>query len=181
MGHYRYRNARFDLFVTVVIVEDLSHAARGQTKIGWGVPPRPRHSAPVNDMDIGPKSCVDVRLCLALDNGGEAYVATCRAGGASDPLASIVLPREIVEAAVLMNASLGLELRTDGSVVAFASHTSMQTLARASLAELVNETLRPEFLALEEKPSSLIELEAELKRALASVREFRSRRSIRKD
>jgi len=135
----------------------------------------------VQNVDSRRKHGVDVRLTLALDNGGEAYVATYRSAGTSGVLASVLLPREIVEATVFMNASLGLELRTDGSLVAFASHTSMQTLACASLAELVSETLRPEFLALERRLNALTELESELERALASVREFRSRRSIRND
>lgn len=90
-----------------------------------------------------------------------------------------MLPREVVEATVFINASVGLELRTDGGLVAFASHTSMQTLASASLIELVNETLRPEFVALEETENALTELEAQLARALVAVQELRSRRSIR--
>ncbi len=130
-------------------------------------------------MDRTRKPGVDGRLALTLDGGGKAYVATYRGADTSGPLASIVLPREVVEATVFINASVGLELRTDGSLVAFASHTSMQTLASASLIELVNETLRPEFIALEETPNALTELEAQLERALVSVREFRSQRSIR--
>ncbi|MBZ0209749.1 MAG: hypothetical protein K8F92_08840 [Hyphomicrobium sp.] len=55
----------------------------------------------------------------------------------------------------------------------------MQTLASASLIELVNETLRPEFVALEETENALTELEAQLARALVAVQELRSRRSIR--
>lgn len=130
-------------------------------------------------MDSRLKHGTDGRLTLALDVRGNSYVATYRAANTSGPLASIVLPREIVEAAVFINASVGLELRTDGSLVAFASHKSMQTLACASLIQLVNETLRPEFIALEETPNTLTELEAQLERSLVSVREFRSRRSIR--
>ncbi|KAB2943524.1 MAG: hypothetical protein K8F92_08935 [Hyphomicrobium sp.] len=129
-------------------------------------------------MDRTRKHGVEGRLTLTLDGGGKAYVATYRVADTSGPLASIVLPREVVEAAVFINARIGLELRTDGSLLAFASHTSMQTLACASLSELVDETLRPEFIALEETPNALTELEAQLERALVSVREFRSRRSI---
>lgn len=129
-------------------------------------------------MDRTRKPGVDGRLALTLDGGGKAYVATYRAAETSGPLASIVLPREVVEATVFINASVGLELRTDGRLVAFASHTSMQTLACASLSALVGETLRPEFIALEETPNGLIELEAQLVRALVLVREFRSRRNI---
>jgi hypothetical protein len=92
------------------------------------------------------------------------------------PLVSFALPREIVEAAVFVNASVGLELRTDGNLVAHASHVSMQTLVSTSLIRLVNETLRPQSLALEKASHALIELEAQLARALASVQEFRSRR-----
>lgn len=130
-------------------------------------------------MDRTRKHGIDGRLTLALDGGGKAYVATYRVADTSGPLASIVLPREVVEATVFINASVGLELRTDGSLVALASHTSMQTLASASLIELVDETLRPEFVALEETPNALTELEAQLERALVSVREFLARRSIR--
>lgn len=121
----------------------------------------------------------DGRLTLALDGEGNAYVATYRVANTSRPLASIVLPREVVEATVFINASVGLELQTDGSLVAFASHTSMQTLASVSLIELVNETLRPEFVALEESPTALTELEAQLARALVAVQDFRSRQCIR--
>lgn len=84
-------------------------------------------------MDSRRKHGVDGRLTLALDGGGKAYVATYRVADTAGPLASIALPREVVEATVFINASVGLELRTDGSLVAFASHTSMQTL-RALLA-----------------------------------------------
>jgi hypothetical protein len=115
------------------------------------------------------------RLHLSLDGRGKAYVATYGVADSLGPSASIALPREIVEAAVFINAKLGLELRTDGTLMALASHTSMQTLACASLTQLVNEALRPDLLALEDEPNCLAALEAELERALLSVRASRLR------
>lgn len=119
---------------------------------------------------------IEVQHSLALDGEGSAYVATYRVDDGSAPLASITLPREVVEAAVLSNANIGLELRTDGSLVAFAGCPSMQTLASMSLHELITETLRPDLIALEDTPIALINLESELERALASVKEFRVQR-----
>jgi hypothetical protein len=121
---------------------------------------------------------VEVRPALALDGEGAAYIAAYWMPDASAPLASIVLPREVVASTVLSTAGVTIELRIDGSLVAFAYSPSMQTLASVSLTELVTEALRPELVALEGTPSAPIKLEAELELALALVREFRAQRSI---
>lgn len=124
-------------------------------------------------MDGREEDKVEVQPSLALDGERNAYIATYRVPDGSAPFASITLPREAVEAAVLSNANIGLELRTDGSLVAYAVCPLMQTLASMSLHELVTETLRPDLIALEDLPSALIDLESELERALAFVQEFR--------
>lgn len=122
------------------------------------------------------KNGIEVQPALTLDGEGRAYIAGYQIAGASAPLASITLPREVVDTTVFSNAIISLEIRTDGSLVAFASHPSMQTLASLSLTDLVTDTLRPDLIPLEDTPSGLINLETELERALASVREFRAQR-----
>ncbi len=70
---------------------------------------------------------------------GTAYIATYRVPEGSDyrvpegsgPLASIVLPRDIVESAVLDAAPVSLELRLDGTVVVYSNNSSLRTLAMA--------------------------------------------------
>lgn len=127
-------------------------------------------------MDGRHKALFEVQPSLALTGEGTAYLATYRVANAHNPLAMITLPRSVVETAVFSNTSISLELRSDGSLVAYASDHSMETLASLSLAELVADALRSELVTLEDGPGVWINLEVELKRALASVREFRLRR-----
>lgn len=70
---------------------------------------------------------------------------------------------------------IALEVRLDGTVAAYSDTSAEKTLALAPLSALILEALNPKVLGLEDDDVDLSLLEAELFRALESVRQTMSR------
>jgi hypothetical protein len=116
---------------------------------------------------------IEVMPILTLDGEGEAYVASYREVEGTSAPASVTLPRDIVESTVLANAPVALELRLDGTLLAYVNNASMRTVSCRHLSQLVAEAIQPDLVALLDDPSSLSELEHALDFALAAVRRVR--------
>lgn len=112
---------------------------------------------------------IDVAFALA----GDAYVARVRSSRDREPVATIVLPRAVVDRAVLDAASATLEVRLDGTVAAYLDSDS-RTLSSAKLSELIAAAVSVDALAAEDDAALIGRLEAELERALDIVRRART-------
>jgi hypothetical protein len=112
---------------------------------------------------------IEVAFALA----GDAYVARVRSGAGREPLATLVLPRAVVDRAVLDAAQARLEVRLDGMVAAYLDRDS-RTISSAKLSELIAAAVSVDALAAEEDATLIGRLEAELERALDIVRRART-------
>ena len=111
---------------------------------------------------------IEVTFALA----GDAYVARIRSSADREPMATLVLPRAVVDRAVLDAAQARLEVRLDGMVATYLDSDS-QTLSSARLSELIAAAVSVEALAAEDDAALIGRLEAELERALDIVRRAR--------
>ena len=119
------------------------------------------------------RSIVQVRPKFRLDDQREGYVATLSEASGAEPVASIRIPRSIVDWVVLAAAELTLELRADGSVAVYADAIDLGTLTSAPLAQLVAEALAQ--IAPEDTVEELAVIETALEQALALVRQARDK------
>jgi hypothetical protein len=103
----------------------------------------------------------------------DVYVARVRSGAGREPLATLVLPRAVVDRAVLDAAQARLEVRLDGMVAA-SLDTDSRTISRAKLSELIAAAVSVDALAAEEDATLIGRLEAELERALDIIRRART-------
>ncbi len=111
---------------------------------------------------------IEVAFALA----GDGYVARVRSSVDREPMATLILPRAVVDRAVLDAAQARLEVRLDGIVAAYADMDS-RTLSSAKLSELVAAAVSADALAAEDDATLIDRLEAELERALDIVRRAR--------
>ena len=111
---------------------------------------------------------IEVGFALA----GDAYVARVRPSADREPMATLILPRGVVDRAVLDAAQARLEVRLDGMVAAYLD-TDSRTLSCAKLSELIAAAVSVDALAAEDDATLIGRLEAELERALDIVRRAR--------
>lgn len=111
---------------------------------------------------------IEVAFALA----GDAYVARVRSSPDREPMATLILPRAVVDRAVLEAAQARLEVRLDGMVAAYVD-TDSRTLSRAKLSELIAAAVSVDALAAEDDAALIGRLQAELERALDIVRRAR--------
>jgi hypothetical protein len=111
---------------------------------------------------------IEVAFALA----GDAYVARVRSSAEREPMATLILPRAVVDRAVLEAAQARLEVRLDGMVAAYLE-TDSRTLSSAKLSELIAAAVSADALAAEDDAILIGRLEAELERALDIVRRAR--------
>ena len=111
---------------------------------------------------------IEVAFVLA----GDAYIARVRSGAEREPMATLILPRAVVDRAVFEAAQARLEVRLDGSVAAYLDADS-RTLNSAKLADLIAAAVSADALAAEDDATLIGRLEAELERALDIVRRAR--------
>ncbi|MFM9848036.1 MAG: hypothetical protein ACKVP3_12850 [Hyphomicrobiaceae bacterium] len=116
-----------------------------------------------------------IEVAFALDGDGESYVARVRSSEQRRPVATLNLPRAVVDRTVLDAAQLRLEVRLDGSVAAYLDSGDSRTLSSATLSELIAAAVSANALAGEDDPALIGRLEAELERALEVVRRAQSR------
>jgi hypothetical protein len=114
------------------------------------------------------KPTIEVALSLA----GDGYVARVHAVHGGQPIATISLPRAVVDRVVLDAAQARLEVRLDSTASAYAD-AGLRTLTNATLCELVSAAASPDAVAGEDNPKLVRSLEAELERALDIVRRAR--------
>lgn len=100
---------------------------------------------------------------------GDSYVARVRSTAEREPMATLILPRAVVDRAVLDAAQARLEVRLDGTVAAYLDSDS-RTLSSAKLSELIVAAVSADALAAEDDATLIGRLEAELERALDIVR-----------
>lgn len=112
---------------------------------------------------------IEVAFALA----GDAYVARIRSSADREPMATLILPRAVVDRAVLDSAQARLEVRLDGTVAAYLDWDS-RTLSSAKLCELIAAAVSVGALAGEDDAALVGRLEAELERALDIVRRART-------
>ena len=117
-----------------------------------------------------PTDTPTIELAFAL--AGDAYVARVRSGVEREPMATLILPRAVVDRAVLDAAHARLEVRLDGMVAAYLDMDS-RTLSSAKLSELIAAAVSAGALAAEDDATLIGRLEAELERALDIVRRAR--------
>ena len=111
-----------------------------------------------------------IEVAFALAGDGEDYVAHVRLTGNRQPIATLNLPRTVIDKAVFAAAQPRLEVRLDGTVAAYLDSADSRTLASAPLSELIAAAVSTDALAGEDDPALVGQLEAELERALAIVR-----------
>jgi hypothetical protein len=111
---------------------------------------------------------IEVAFALA----GDAYVARVRSSADREPVATLILPRAVVDRAVLDAVQARLEVRLDGMVAAYLD-TDSRTLSSAKLSELIAAAVSVDALAAEDDATLIGRLEAELEEALDIVRRAR--------
>ena len=117
-----------------------------------------------------PTDTPTIELGFAL--AGDAYVARVRSSADREFMATLILPRAVVDTAVFEAAQARLEVTLDGVVAAYLD-TDSRTLSSAKLSELIAAAVCVDALAAEDDPTLIDRLEAELERALEIVRRAR--------
>lgn len=118
-----------------------------------------------------PTDTPTIEVAFALT--GDAYIARVRSSADREPIVTLILPRAVVDRAVLDAAQARLEVRLDGMVAAYLDADS-RTLSSARLSELIAGAVSADALAAEDDPTLISRLEAELERALDIVRRARA-------
>ena len=110
---------------------------------------------------------------IALDESGDAYVATLRLPEVHEALVVLRLPRRTIDDAVFAAAGLTLELTPEARVAAYAESGGPRTLVATALSALAAQAVAPDSLTAEEGSVVLGRLEAELVHALEAVQRAR--------
>lgn len=130
----------------------------------------------MNDSDMpGPETRQTTTTRFAFCDTADGYVLTLVTEGSEAPVLNVTLDQDLVETSVLQKAALALELRPDGSVVAYADVRESTDLAAVSLADLVNDALA---VADADDADLLAKLETTLRNALETTRATRARLSM---
>ena len=116
-----------------------------------------------------------IEVAFVLDGDGESYVARIRSPESRQPVATLNLPRAVVDKTVLDAALPRLEVRLDGTVAAYLDSGDSRTLSSAALSELIATAVSADALAGEDDPALIGQLETVLERALEVVRRAQSR------
>lgn len=122
-----------------------------------------------------PTETPTIEVAFALDGDGESYVARVRSAESRQSIATLNLPRAVVDRTVLDAAQPRLEVRLDGTVAAYLDSGDSRTLSSAALSELIAAAVSADALAGEDDPAFIGRLESELERALEVVRRAQSR------
>ena len=117
-----------------------------------------------------------VEPAIAFDRGYDSYVVSLIDKGTGLPVVNVRVPGSVVEQAVLAAIPCALELRPDGTIVAFAEHHNLSDLANRSLADLIAEAMT--LVSAEDDPADLSKLETMLADGLIVVRRLRDRHSV---
>lgn len=129
----------------------------------------------MNDSDMpGPETRLTTTTRFAFCDTADGYILTLVTEGSEAPVLNVTLDQALVETSVLQKAALALELRPDGSVVAYADARESTDLAAVSLTDLVNDALA---VADADDADLLAELETILRNALETTRATRARLS----
>ena len=116
-----------------------------------------------------------IEVAFVLDGDGESYVARIRSAESRQPVATLNLPRAVVDRTVLDAAQPRLEVRLDGTVAAYLDSGGSRTLSSAALSELIATAVSADALAGEDDPALIGQLETVLERALEVVRRAQCR------
>lgn len=116
-----------------------------------------------------------IEVAFVLDGDGESYVARIRTAESRQPVATLNLPRAVVDRTVLDAAQPRLEIRLDGTVAAYLDSGDSRTLSSVALSELIATAVSADALAGEDDPALIGQLETVLERALEVVRRAQSR------
>ena len=116
-----------------------------------------------------------IEVAFVLDGDGESYVARIRSAESRQPVATLNLPRAVVDKTVLDAALPRLEVRLDGTVAAYLDSGDSRTLSSAALSELIATAVSADALAGEDDPALIGQLETVLERALEVVRRAQCR------
>ena len=111
-----------------------------------------------------------IEVAFVLAGDGEEYTARVRLNGNRQPMATLNLPRMVVDKAVLDAAQPRLEVRLDGTVAAYLDSAGAPTLTNSPLSELIAAAVSADALAGDDDPALVGQLEEELERALEIVR-----------
>lgn len=122
----------------------------------------------------GSDTAKTVKTHFSFRDEADGYVLALVADGISKPLLEVTVSQDVVEKSVLRKAALALELRPNGSVVAYSDTQETTDLAAASLGELLNDALA---VADADDADLLAKLEATLQQALETTRATRARLS----
>ncbi len=129
----------------------------------------------MNDSDMpGPETRQTTMTRFAFSDTADGYVLTLVTEGSEAPVLNVTLNQDLVESSVLQKAVLALELRPDGSVVAYTDAREAADLAAVPLADLVSDALA---VADADDADLLAELEATLRKALETTQATRARLS----
>ena len=129
----------------------------------------------MNDSDMpGPETRQSTKTRFAFSDAADGYVLTLVTEGSEAPVLNVTLDQHLVEASVLQKATLAIELRPNGSVVAYADGREATDLAAVALADLVHDALA---VADADDADLLADLETTLRKALETTRATRARLS----
>ena len=120
----------------------------------------------------GSDTAKTVTTHFAFRDEADGYVLALIADGIPVPLLEVTVSQDVVETSVLRQAALALELRPNGSVVAYSEAAEATDLATIFLGDLVNEALA---VADAEDAELLAALEVTLQQALETTRATRAR------
>jgi hypothetical protein len=101
------------------------------------------------------------------------YVLAIVDAGTGRRVATLYLPADAIEQAVVRHLPVALELRTNGTVVAFVDRGDTADLASKTLADLIAEAVS--VVSPEDDAEDLATLEQMLEASLAAVRQERQR------
>lgn len=120
----------------------------------------------------GSDTAKTVTTHFAFRDEADGYVLALIADGIPVPLLEVTVSQDVVETSVLRQAALALELRPNGSVVAYSDAVESTDLVTIFLDDLVNEALA---VAADDDDELLASLEMTLQQALEATRATRAR------
>ena len=121
----------------------------------------------------GPSNPVSIRTEFVRDPDTGDYVLAIVDAGTERQVATMHLPAGAVEQAVLRHLPMALELRPDGTIVAFVDRGETPDLAVKTLMDLIAVALS--VVSPEDDQQDLATLEQMLEASLAAVRQERQR------
>jgi hypothetical protein len=122
---------------------------------------------------IGPPNPMSTTIELIHDPETSDFVLAITDADTGRRIATLCVPADAMEQAVLRHIPVALELRPDGTVVAFVDRGDTADLASKTLVDLIAEAVS--VVSPEDDAEDLATLEQMLETSLAAVRQKRQR------